>query len=89
MSLTKNEKNTVIEKFKRHDGDTGSPEVQVALLTTRIHQLTEHLKNHPQDQHSKVGLLKLVGARRRHLRYLARKNAESYQQVLQDLGLRK
>lgn len=89
MSLTKNEKNTVIDKFKRHEGDTGSPEVQIALLTTRIHQLTDHLKNHPQDQHSKVGLLKLVGARRRHLRYLARKNAESYQQLLQDLGLRK
>jgi small subunit ribosomal protein S15 len=89
MGLTKNEKNVVIEKHKRHDGDTGSPEVQIALLTTRIHQLTEHLKNHPQDQHSKVGLLRLVGQRRRHLRYLQRTNVASYQQLLQDLGLRK
>ncbi len=89
MGLTKNEKNTIIERFKRHDGDTGSPEVQIALMTTRIHQLTEHLKNHPQDQASKVGLLKLVGARRRHLRYLARTNGESYQQILQELGLRR
>ena len=72
MGLTKNEKNTIIERFKRHEGDTGSPEVQIALMTTRIHQLTDHLKNHPQDQASKVGLLKLGGARRRHLRYLAR-----------------
>ena len=89
MGLTKNEKNTIIERFKRHEGDTGSPEVQIALMTTRIHQLTDHLKNHPQDQASKVGLLKLVGARRRHLRYLARTNGESYQQILQDLGLRR
>ncbi|MCL4248260.1 MAG: 30S ribosomal protein S15 [Anaerolineae bacterium] len=89
MSLTKNEKNTIISKYGRHQGDTGSPEVQIALLTTRIHQLTEHLKQHPQDQHSKVGLLKLVGARRRHLRYLAKTNADGYHQILQDLGLRK
>ena len=89
MGLTKNEKNTIIERFKRHEGDTGSPEVQIALMTTRIHQLTDHLKNHPQDQASKVGLLKLVGARRRLLRYLARTNGESYQQILQDLGLRR
>ncbi|MCC6616542.1 MAG: 30S ribosomal protein S15 [Anaerolineae bacterium] len=89
MGLTKNEKNTIISQYGRHEGDTGSPEVQIALLTTRIHQLTEHLKQHPQDQHSKVGLLKLVGSRRRHLRYLAKTNADSYRQILQELGLRK
>jgi small subunit ribosomal protein S15 len=89
MPLTKNQKVEVIGKFARHEGDTGSPEVQIAMLTTRIHQLTEHLKNHPQDQHSRVGLLKLVGQRRRHLKYLARTDQQSYQKVLQELGLRK
>jgi small subunit ribosomal protein S15 len=89
MGLTKNEKNEIIGKYARHEGDTGSPEVQIALLTQRIQQLTEHLKQNPQDQHSRVGLLKLVGARRRHLKYLARKNEQSYLQLLQDLGLRR
>jgi small subunit ribosomal protein S15 len=89
MALTKNEKIEIVQKYGRQEGDTGSPEVQIALLTQRIHQLTDHLKNNPQDQHSRVGLLKLVGARRRHLKYLARTNEQSYLKLLQDLGLRR
>lgn len=89
MSLNKELKTTVITDFARHEGDTGSPEVQIALLTQRIQQLTEHLKTHKHDQHSRRGLLKLVGQRRRHLNYLARKDPESYQKVLQRLGLRR
>jgi small subunit ribosomal protein S15 len=89
MGLTKNEKLAVIGKHARHESDTGSPEVQIAILTQRIQQLTEHLKNHPQDQHSRVGLLKLVGSRRRHLKYLARTNEPSYQSLLKELGLRR
>lgn len=89
MSLTKDEKSSLITDFARHEGDTGSPEVQIALLTKRIQQLTEHLKTHKHDQHSRRGLLKLVGQRRRHLNYLARKDPESYQQMLQRLGLRR
>lgn len=89
MALTKNEKNTIIGDFGRHDKDTGSPEVQIALLTQRIQQLTEHLKTHQQDQHSRRGLLKLVGQRRRHLKYLSDTDTEAYQAVLQRLGLRR
>ena len=89
MALSKIEKETVIEGFHRHANDTGSPEVQIALLTTRIQQLTEHLKEHKHDEHSRRGLLKLVGQRRRHLTYLSRKDPESYQEILQRLGLRK
>lgn len=89
MGLTRNEKNTIITNFARQEGDTGSPEVQIALLTQRIHQLTDHLKAHKQDQSSRRGLLKLVGQRRRHLRYLSRTNPALYQQVLQRLGLRR
>ena len=89
MPLTKNEKNQIIQDYGRHDGDTGSPEVQIALLTQRIQQLTDHLKSHQQDQHSRRGLLKLVGQRRRHLKYLSDTDPESYQQLLQRLGLRR
>lgn len=89
MALTKNEKNTIIGEYKQHDTDTGSPQVQIALLTTRIQGLTEHLKAHPQDQHSRRGLLKLVGQRRRHLRYLSRTNPDAYREILQRLGLRR
>jgi small subunit ribosomal protein S15 len=89
MGLTKNQKTELVGKFGKDENDTGSVEVQIAMLTTRIQQLTEHLKNHPQDQHSRVGLLKLVGARRRHLKYLARKDEKGYQKLLQDLGLRR
>ena len=72
MSLTKEKKTEVIGKFASHDGDTGSPEVQVALLTARINDLTEHLRTHSKDHHSRRGLLMLVGQRRRHQRYLHR-----------------
>jgi len=89
MPLTKSHKEQIIATYGRQDGDTGSPEVQIALLTERIHQLTDHLKNHPQDQASRRGLLKLVGQRRRHLRYLSGTNAATYQDLLQKLGLRR
>jgi small subunit ribosomal protein S15 len=72
-----------------HPTDTGSPEVQIALLTTRINQLIEHLKNHKHDEHSRRGLLKLVGQRRRHLAYLNRKDSERYRNIIGRLGLRK
>jgi small subunit ribosomal protein S15 len=88
MSLTKDQKNGIIEGFKRHESDTGSPEVQIALLTTRIQQLTEHLKAHKHDNHSRRGLLKLVGQRRRHLKYLNQTNPDSYRELIQRLGLR-
>ena len=89
MALSKIEKETVIQDFHRHPSDTGSPEVQIALLTTRIQQLTEHLKQHRHDEHSRRGLLKLVGQRRRHLTYLSRKDPDRYQEILGRLGLRK
>jgi small subunit ribosomal protein S15 len=89
MSLITQSKEQIIEEYARHGKDTGSPEVQIALLTKRIKQLTEHLKLHPLDQHSRRGLLKLVGQRRRHLRYISRKDPESYRELLQRLGLRR
>jgi len=89
MSLTKNEKQHVIETYGRHETDTGSPEVQIAMLTTRIQALTDHLINHKQDQSSRRGLLKLVGQRRRHLKYLSETNPESYREILAKLGLRR
>ncbi len=89
MALSKEEKAAIIREFGRHENDTGSPEVQVALLTTRIRQLTEHLKVHKHDEHSRLGLLKMVGQRRRHLAYLKRKNPESYQRLIERLGLRR
>ncbi|MCK6576562.1 MAG: 30S ribosomal protein S15 [Anaerolineae bacterium] len=89
MALTKQEKDQIIQEFGLHEGDTGSAQVQVALLTRRIQQLTEHLKNFQQDQHSRRGLLKLVGQRRRHLRYLSKTDPESYTALLQRLGLRR
>ena len=89
MALTPEQKQAIINEFKRHEGDTGSPEVQIALLTTRINQLTEHLRTHKHDQHSRRGLLKLVGQRRRHLKYLSQKDPERYREVLQRLGLRR
>ncbi|MBZ0299864.1 MAG: 30S ribosomal protein S15 [Anaerolineae bacterium] len=89
MALTKDIKETIIQDFGRHEGDTGSPEVQIALLTTRILQLTEHLRTHKHDQHSRRGLLKLVGQRRRQLKYLSKTNPESYREILQRLGLRR
>ncbi len=88
MSLAKNEKAEIFKSFARHEGDTGSPEVQIAILTARINQLTEHLKIHKHDEHSRRGLLKLVGQRLRHLRYLNKSNPESYVALIERLGLR-
>jgi len=89
MSLQKSEKTTIIEEYKRHDTDTGSPEVQIALLTTRINQLTEHLRTHRKDHHSRRGLLKMVGQRRRLLAYLSRVEVERYRSLIASLGLRR
>ena len=75
--------------FRRHESDTGSPEVQVAALTARIKHLTEHFKVHKHDHHGRLGLLKLVGRRRRLLRYLKRQDPRVYRQVIQDLGIRR
>ena len=89
MSLTKAEKSDIIQQYSVHSVDTGSPEVQIALLTTRISQLTEHLKIHKHDEHSRRGLYKLVGQRRRHLTYLKNSDAERYRNIIQRLGLRR
>lgn len=82
-------KKETIDKFKRADNDTGSPEVQVALLTERINHLTEHFKVHQKDHHSRRGLLKLVGQRRRLLDYLRKKDIERYRSLIKSLGLRR
>ena len=89
MSLTKEAKQDIFKKHGRSESDTGSPEVQIALLTTRINELTEHLRTHPKDHHSRRGLLKLVGRRRRMLDYLQRKNLEGYRALIKELGLRR
>lgn len=89
MSLQREQKDQIIQQYQTHNGDTGSPEVQVALLTERINQLTEHLKLHEHDHHSRRGLLKLVGRRRRLLAYLRRKDVDRYRAVVSRLGLRK
>jgi small subunit ribosomal protein S15 len=89
MALTKDEKGTIIQGYARAEGDTGSPEVQIALLTQRITQLTDHLRTHKHDEHSRRGLLKLVGQRRRHLKYISSKNPEVYRSLLERLGLRR
>ncbi|MEI2688304.1 MAG: 30S ribosomal protein S15 [Anaerolineae bacterium] len=89
MPLSKTEKDTITKEYQVHVSDTGSPEVQVALLTTRINQLIDHLKTHKHDEASRRGLLKLVGQRRRHLAYLSRKDQLRYKQLIERLGLRK
>jgi small subunit ribosomal protein S15 len=89
MTLTREEKNQLIGEFHRHDTDTGSPEVQIAILTRRITQLTDHLREHKHDDSSRRGLLKLVGQRRRHLAYLKHKNATSYLTLTERLGIRR
>ena len=89
LSLTKEVKLEIVEKHGRGPADTGSAEVQVALLTRRINDLTEHLRAHPKDHYSRRGLLKLVGRRRRLLNYLQKKNLEGYRQLIKDLGLRR
>jgi len=89
VALTKEEKLDIIRKFQQKDGDTGSSEVQIALLTARINQLQEHLKTHKHDNSSRRGLLKLVGQRRHHQEYLKKKDPIRYQEVIASLGLRK
>jgi len=89
MSLTKEVKQEVIEKHGSGPADTGSPQVQIALLTRRITDLTEHLRQHPKDHYSRRGLLKLVGQRRRLLNYLQKKDLEGYRSLIQELGLRR
>ncbi len=88
MALEKDAKSVIIDEYKTHDGDTGSPEVQVAILTTRIADLTEHLKIHKKDHHSRRGLLQMVGQRRRLLNYLKNKDIERYRTLISRLGLR-
>lgn len=87
--MTKDQKNQVIEKFKTHATDTGSPEVQIALLTFRINELNEHLQAHKKDHHSRRGLLKMVGKRRNLLNYLKDNNLEKYRSLIAELNLRK
>jgi small subunit ribosomal protein S15 len=87
--LTKDRKTQIIDRFKKHEVDTGSPEVQIGILTERINVLTEHLKTHSKDHHSRRGLLKMVGRRRRLLGYLQKRDIERYRAVIRDLGLRR
>ena len=89
LTLTKEAKQEIISKHGRSESDTGSAQVQVALLTTRINELTEHLRAHPKDHYSRRGLLKLVGRRRRFLNYLQRNNLEGYRALIKELGLRR
>jgi len=89
VSLTKEVKQEVIGQHGRGPADTGSPQVQIALLTRRINDLTEHLRTHPKDHYSRRGLLKLVGRRRRFLDYLQRKDIEGYRALIKELGLRR
>ena len=89
MALVQEKKSELVQKFRRHDSDTGSPEVQVALLTERISYLTEHFKTHKKDHHSRRGLLKLVGQRRRLLDYLRTVDQNRYKALIDNLGIRK
>jgi small subunit ribosomal protein S15 len=89
MSLSKEQKQEIISRYKLHDLDSGSPEVQIALLTERIRQLTEHFKRHTTDHHSRRGLLKMVGRRRKLLDYLRDNKQDSYKSVVKELGLRR
>ena len=89
MTLTKEEKQVHVGKFGKHESDTGSPEVQIAMLTHRINELTEHLRSHHKDHYSRRGLLKLVGRRRRFLNYLQKQDLEGYRALIKELGLRR
>lgn len=89
MSITKEQKNKIIAEYGRHEGDTGSAEVQIALLTTDINQLNDHLKVHAHDYHSQRGLLKKIGHRRNLLRYLRNTDVERYRKLIKQLGLRR
>ena len=88
MAMTKDQKDRVIEKYKKHDNDSGSPEVQIALLTERINTLSDHFKMHAKDHHSRRGLLKMVGQRKRLLAYLKKKDLDGYRALIKDLGIR-
>ena len=88
MALTKEQKDQVIDEFKKHAGDSGSPEVQIALLTERINTLSAHFKMHKADHHSRRGLLKMVGQRKRLLSYLKRKDRDGYRSLIKELGIR-
>ena len=87
--MRKEEKTAIIEQYATHPGDTGSPEVQIAILSQRILELTEHLKKHPNDDHSRLGMYKMVGKRRRLLDYLAKKDIERYRAIIAKLNIRK
>ena len=89
MAITKDQKTVIIKKHRRSELDTGSPEVQIALLTSRINELTSHFKTHTKDTHSRRGLLKLVGQRRRMLEYLKRMDTGKYKTLIDELGIRK
>ena len=89
MAVTKSDKESIIAKHAKHDGDTGSPEVQIAILTARIETLTDHLKAHKKDHHSRRGLLKMVGQRRRLLNYLQARDLDRYRALVKELELRK
>lgn len=89
MSITQEKKQELIKEFATKDGDTGSAEVQIAILTTRISNLTEHFKDHHKDHHGRLGLMKLVGKRRRLLDYLKNKDEATYQTIIKKLGIRK
>jgi small subunit ribosomal protein S15 len=89
MAIVQEKKKEIIQQFKAHEKDTGSPEVQIALLSERIRYLTEHFKTHKRDHHSRRGLLKLVGQRRRLLNYLKASRVERYREMIERLGLRK
>lgn len=89
MAITAERKTDIVHKFRQHEGDTGSPEVQIALQTERINQLTDHFKTHLKDHHSRRGLLQLVSQRRRLLDYLRGKSLERYRKVISELGIRK
>ena len=88
MALTKDQKDAVIGKYRKHENDSGSPEVQIALLTQRINTLGDHFKMHKADHHSRRGLLKMVGQRKRLLSYLKKKDLEGYRTLIKDLGIR-
>ncbi|MBW1992320.1 MAG: 30S ribosomal protein S15 [Deltaproteobacteria bacterium] len=89
MALDAEQKKEIIDRFRLHESDTGSPEVQVAILSERINYLTDHFKTHAKDHHSRRGLIKLVGQRRRLLNYLKRKDIDRYRALIEQLGLRK
>lgn len=89
MSIAKDQKTKVIDDYKLSDKDTGSPEVQVAILTNRINNLSTHFNQNPKDHHSRRGLLKMIGARKRHLSYLKNKNYDRYKSLIKRLGLRR